>query len=230
VQIAIRSSTSTIDCSRHRWAWAPQERIAALCSWTHLRALASTNNGNVSSQAIRALNTSGVTLTITQNFTYDSLNRLSTAIEAGTGTWGQTYDYDRYGNRAVRIGSSIPNPALTPTSTMTGDMTALFDLSTNRLKPTTNFLYDESGNLKSDPTTATNAYLYDSENKQTSYTKAGLPTSCRKTSFLSAKKRKNFANGHFPQGLFPMLSCRRFTAGENSFFKGEKTRNNFAFW
>lgn len=59
------------------------------------------NNGNVATQTI----TIGATQ-MNQSYGYDGLNRLSSATE--TGAWTQTYDYDRYGNRAMRSGSYIP--------------------------------------------------------------------------------------------------------------------------
>jgi RHS repeat-associated protein len=127
------------------------------------------NNGNISQQVIRI----GGHPSLVQNYTYDSLNRLKSAVE--TGTWTQTYDYDRFGNRAVRVGSSMPTPALTPTSTAGGDLSAVINAATNRIS-VSGYSYDESGNLKSDPSTAANAMLYDSENKQTSYTKGGVAT------------------------------------------------------
>jgi|GEM_PF-3194698 len=63
-----------------------------------------TNNGNVMSQTITAPKTGTGTLILTQNYSYDALNRLSVAEELITPTsqWKQSYDYDRYGNRAVR--------------------------------------------------------------------------------------------------------------------------------
>ena len=64
------------------------------------------NNGNVLSQTI----TIGATI-MSQSYGYDGLNRLSSASEGPA--WSQTYDCDRYGNRAVRVGSYIPAPALT---------------------------------------------------------------------------------------------------------------------
>ena len=83
------------------------------------------NNGNVLSQRIRV----GTSLNQAQRYTYDSLNRLKTAAETGSGTgWSQTYAYDRYGNRRVTAGASHgSNQALTPQST--ADIAA----GTNRL-------------------------------------------------------------------------------------------------
>ena len=134
-----------------------------------------TNNGNVTSQTITAPG-----LTLTQCYGYDWLNRLSTADEhtgttcAGTQQWKQTYDCDRFGNRAVRNTSYIPSPSLTPQSANSTDFSA-FNQSSNRIQ-VSGFGYDASGNLKNDPTTAANAILYDAEHRQVSYTKNGTTT------------------------------------------------------
>ena len=135
------------------------------------------NNGNVLTQKITAPNTVGGSLVLTQNYTYDPLNRLSVAEEFNgtTSQWKQTYDMDRFGNRAVRIGSYTPNSTLTPQSANSTDFSA-FNQSTNRIA-LGGFDYDTSGNLKSDPTTGANSMVYDAENRQTSYTKSGVTTS-----------------------------------------------------
>ena len=137
------------------------------------------NNGNVLTQKITAPNTGGGTLVLTQNYNYDALNRLSIAEEfsGAASQWRQTYDIDRWGNRAVRNTSYIlpQNINLTPMSTGPTDFTA-FNQSTNRIA-VGGFDYDTAGNLKADPTTGANAMLYDAENRQTSYTKAGVTTS-----------------------------------------------------
>jgi len=52
------------------------------------------NNGNVQTQRIVA-----GSLDVTQNYTYDELNRLATANESSGANWQQNYGYDRWGNR-----------------------------------------------------------------------------------------------------------------------------------
>ena len=124
------------------------------------------NNGNVLSQAINA----GTTLIGSQSYTYDGVDRLQTAMEGSA--WNQTYDYDQFGNRAVRVTSQyIPNPQLTPTSTATGDLSASISVANNRIIMQ-GFGYDLAGNLTGDPTTGLNNIAYDAENRQTSYTKS----------------------------------------------------------
>ena len=70
-------------------------------------ATAAVNNGNVTKQTI-TVPTVGQTpgFTAVQNYTYDSLNRLKSAVENITPTggsqsmsWQQTFEFDRYGNR-----------------------------------------------------------------------------------------------------------------------------------
>jgi RHS repeat-associated protein len=82
-----------------------------------------------------------------------------------SGAWQQTYDVDRFGNRAVRATSYIPNPQLTPQSASLTDFSA-FDQSNNRLSMTKypQVLYDGAGNLKRDQ--AGSAFTYDGENRQ----------------------------------------------------------------
>jgi RHS repeat-associated protein len=148
---------------------------SSLMSLDYTYGVGATNNGNVMSQRIRI--GGGTTLDVTQGYTYDELNRLKTATENVTGgaqTWQQTYDCDRYGNRAVRVGSLIPTPALTPQSVSATDFSA-FNQGNNRIA-LGGFGYDAAGNLTSDPTTGLNAMVYDGENRMTSYSKAGATT------------------------------------------------------
>ena len=116
------------------------------------------NNGNLLSQRIRV----GTSLNRNQAYTYDSLNRLLTAAESGSGTpWSQTYAYDRYGNRRVTAGASHgSNQALTPQAAV--DIAT----STNRLagtKGVNTVGYDPAGNLTAD--WAANTFAYDGDNR-----------------------------------------------------------------
>src|SRR5262245_31154967 len=140
------------------------------------------NNGNILSQRIVISGSPG--LDVTQNYTYDELNRLLSVTESNSlppnspEHWHQLYDYDRWGNRAVRTGSLIPNPALTPVSNSPASLATLFNQSNNRIAMS-NFAYDAAGNLKQDPVTSPNppaGMQYDAENRMISYTKPGTPT------------------------------------------------------
>jgi RHS repeat-associated protein len=119
------------------------------------------NNGNVKSQTITTPTVGNVAgFTATQNYTYDSLNRLKSAVETipnQTG-WKQTFKYDRYGNREFdtqnnntnTLANGCPvavcNPQASPTN--------------NKLVGTT---YDDAGNTKIDA--SNQSYVYDAENK-----------------------------------------------------------------
>jgi RHS repeat-associated protein len=129
------------------------------------------NNGNIVTQRIQSPG-----LDVTQNYTYDHLNRLTQAEENGGANWRQIYDIDRFGNRAVRNTSQMPYPNLTPQSANANDFSA-FDQSTNRLKQVNGYEYDAAGNLTKDPETLTNAMVYDAQNRLISYTKNSAMTS-----------------------------------------------------
>jgi len=72
-----------------------------------------TDNGNLTQATVA----SGSNSTFTQNFTYDNVNRLSTANETAASTqyWSFTFGYDQYGNMWVPTwsGSGLPAPPIT---------------------------------------------------------------------------------------------------------------------
>ena len=111
------------------------------------------NNGNVLSQ-----NISFDATAINQSYTYDALSRLKTAGE--TSAWNQTFDYDRYGNRAVQTGSHIPNPMFTPQSLSD------FSASNNRIIAA-GYEYDAAGNMTRD--VSGRIFGYDAENHQINF-------------------------------------------------------------
>src|SRR6266850_6631937 len=101
-----------------------------------------------------------------QTYTYDALNRLTSATE--TGAWTQNYDYDRWGNRVVDYSSTyVPSPALTPQGSSTDF--SVINQSTNRINTQilTGYAYDVSGNMTSDPNTPSGGtgITYDAENR-----------------------------------------------------------------
>jgi RHS repeat-associated protein len=128
----------------------------------------SKNNGNLRTQTV-----TGGGFTATQSYSYDYLNRLVTASE-GT-AWSQTYDFDRWGNRSVRVGSYLPNSALTPQSANATDFSS-FEANTNRLSKIKfpSVTYDKAGNLKTDQVGS--AFIYDAENRQVTAAVAGQST------------------------------------------------------
>jgi RHS repeat-associated protein len=97
------------------------------------------NNGNVPSIVDQ------LTSARTQTFGYDSLNRLSTAVETA---WGLGFAYDRYGNllqQNVTLGSA---PA--------------FSAAANLKNQLVGYGYDAAGNLTSD---GMHTYQYDAESR-----------------------------------------------------------------
>jgi RHS repeat-associated protein len=101
------------------------------------------NNGNVMSVADQ-LNSA-----YTQNFTYDPLNRLGTAGEAGN-RWGLSFGYDAWGNFLQQTVTA---------GTASGHNYAA--MATNRLL---GYTYDAAGNMTADDH---HQYAYDGENRIT---------------------------------------------------------------
>ncbi len=108
-----------------------------------------------------------------QSFNYDTLNRLTSASNAGTNCaattvngkteyWGNSYGYDAWGNLTAK--------SVTKCSAENMSLTALVN---NQLS---GYGYDAVGNMTSDPTDGVNN-SYDAENRIGSATKAGVTTS-----------------------------------------------------
>jgi RHS repeat-associated protein len=126
------------------------------------------NNGNVKSQTVTVPQMSNP---LVQNYSYDSLNRITEAKETSNGSqqWIQSFTYDRYGNRRIdsatnKTTSSLvgPNPVISETN--------------NRIvaQQGEQYLYDSTGNLTRDKDG--NTFVYDAENKQVTYRQAGSVT------------------------------------------------------
>ncbi len=120
------------------------------------------NNGNVKSQTITTPTVGNVEgFTAVQNYSYDSLNRLKSAVETipnQTG-WKQTFKFDRYGNRTfdtennntTTLANGCPINICNPTA----------NPQDNKLVGTN---YDNVGNTSQDANGQT--FVYDAENKQ----------------------------------------------------------------
>jgi RHS repeat-associated protein len=132
------------------------------------------DNGNVLTQTISI----GLTV-MSQSYFYDALNRLSSATETFNSAlqWQQNFDYDRFGNRAVRNTSYFPSPRQTPISSSPSDLSFLYNQTNNRITATSEYQYDPSGsgNLTSMPNMFSGAdtMTYDAENRQKTNTPAG---------------------------------------------------------
>jgi len=102
------------------------------------------NNGQITSMTN---NVSGETVT----YAYDALKRLIGA-STNTGTWGQSFAYDGFGNMLNQTVTQGTAPS----------MTLAYDNSTNRIS-TSGYVYDANGNLTSRP--GSNTYNYDASNR-----------------------------------------------------------------
>ncbi|MBA3632389.1 MAG: RHS repeat-associated core domain-containing protein [Acidobacteria bacterium] len=122
---------------------------------------AADNNGNVQSQTITVPNG----FTATQNYTYDSLNRIKQATETINGgqSWKQTFLYDRYGNRNFDMANTTTLGSCSQTQ-----CNPTIDTVNNRFTSGQGYTYDLSGNVKTDAEGRN--FIYDAENKQKSVT------------------------------------------------------------
>jgi len=108
-----------------------------------------------------------------QSFTYDTLNRLTSAQNAGTNCatttvngkteyWGNSYGYDAWGNLLAKTVTKCSAENL-----------SIAALTNNRL---TGYTYDAAGNMSADPTDGV-TLVYDAENRISTATKNGATTS-----------------------------------------------------
>jgi RHS repeat-associated protein len=115
-----------------------------------------TNNGNIQRQTI----TRPGGYAWTEDFGYDSLNRLTSASESGSGSSSQSYGYDAWGNWWLATNVGLPGVMLdTP-------LTSYWFTSQNRIAGWT---YDGAGNLLGIGGMPRN-FTYDAENRQLSAT------------------------------------------------------------
>jgi RHS repeat-associated protein len=122
---------------------------------------AAENNGNVTKQTI-TVPTIGTNqgFVSTQNYTYDSLNRLKSAEETIPNQvgWKQTFKYDRYGNRTFDTTNNNTTTLLSGCPVNVCNPSA--NTQNNKLVGTN---YDEVGNTKIEA--SGQSYDYDAENK-----------------------------------------------------------------
>jgi RHS repeat-associated protein len=128
------------------------------------------NNGNVTSQTITV---PGLANPFVQAYTYDELNRISTAEETNNSiqTWKQAFTYDRYGNRNFDEANTTTLPkncGTTPNFTVCAAdkkiVNPAIDPANNRLDTDDDYAFDNSGNTTTDAEGRT--FVYDAENKQ----------------------------------------------------------------
>ncbi len=126
---------------------------------------ASKNSGNIAQQTLTVPGTSFV-----QSYEYDSLQRLTTAVEktGSTTNWSQDFDYDRYGNR-IGIDQTI--------GSLTMNVTPSVDAATNRFSGSQGFGYDNNGNIVDDIDVVSSLpreFLFNGDNKQTEVKQNGV--------------------------------------------------------
>ncbi|KXK07351.1 MAG: cell well associated RhsD protein [Acidobacteria bacterium OLB17] len=148
VQIALGATQNTADLLKLDYAYGTTQ-----------------NNGNVQSQTI-TVPTVGVNngFTAVQNYTYDELNRLKSAVENVTPTggtasqaWKQTFTFDRYGNRNF----DEANTTTLPQGCLAAVCNPQIDPANNRL---IGYGVDSAGNTATDASGQT--FIYDGDNKQ----------------------------------------------------------------
>ncbi len=125
---------------------------------------ATNNNGNLLTQNIAARKGDGSYLALQQTYAYDALNRLTTFSEAnGVSVWGQTNQYDRYGNRWATTTAGVSQAAMTPT------VPEWINAAKNRIEGSQAgpLVYDAAGNITTHPQLGTMAY--DAENRLTNF-------------------------------------------------------------
>ena len=117
------------------------------------------NNGNLQSQTITMPNLS----TLTQSYTFDSLNRLTNASETGGSGWTQSYGYYGNGNMYVSANTNLP-----PLSSETPQGASWYSASAipNRIN---GWGYDLNGNVLQIANTS-RSFTYDAENRQVTAT------------------------------------------------------------
>jgi RHS repeat-associated protein len=176
----------------------------------------SANNGNVY----------GITnfkdTTRNQTFTYDALNRLISAQNAGTNCaattingkteyWGNSYGYDAWGNLLQK----------TVTKCSAENMSVAV-LANNQL---TGYSYDAAGNMTSDPTDSVTS-TYDPENRIAAATKSGVTTTYTYDDDGNRVEKTSGGTGTLYWYMSPGIVAESDLAGnlqsEYVFFSGER--------
>jgi RHS repeat-associated protein len=180
------------------------------------------NNGNV----FGITNSKDTTHGRDQTFTYDALNRLTSAQNAGTNCatmvlqnkteyWGNSYSYDAWGNLLQKTVTKCGAESLTVTADTHNWIHA----------PAPDYLYDAAGNMTFNATPPTQNYTYDQENRLTgaagyTYTYDGDGNRVRKSNGTLA------ANGTLYWEMSPGVVAETDLAGtlksEYVFFDGER--------
>lgn len=126
-----------------------------------------------------------------QSYSYDKLNRLSTATEAGANGWRQTFGYDRWGNRwgnrwvdtsSATYGvptTGVANNAAWFTAKNRLNLTGGFDAAGNQTQVNPYTLNYDGENRVVEGTSTNNgsqSYRYDGEGRRVKKVVGGLTT------------------------------------------------------
>jgi RHS repeat-associated protein len=137
------------------------------------------NNGNLRRQEVFIPNfdgpgydQSGNWASSTQSYSYDALNRLSSASETSAAAWTQSFAYDRWGNRTIDASGTSNAPATQFDArelAATNRLYAPDDLDyPNPADSRRRMRYDAAGRLVYDSYTGAGTRTYDAENRMTS--------------------------------------------------------------
>jgi RHS repeat-associated protein len=178
---------STISTATDQWNWnrgAIVNYYSGNYAWEGNTPAGTDNNGNVRRQQHWVPADDAISdYTYTQDtYEYDSLNRLTSAVEVhgnttsqSTQDFAQAYDYDRWGNRTINSSSTInPKPfELNPPPPRYQEVpepsNRLYAVGDNGREPLAKLMrYDAAGNLSFDGYTGAGGRTYDAENRMTS--------------------------------------------------------------
>ncbi len=156
------------------------------------------NNGNVQNQTITSLTTGCQPSSVTQTYSYDSLNRLTQVAETGgSNAWQEGFAYDPYGNIMTDPShTNVQAPAFMPSASTQIDALHNRVVKSTAAQPVNDVNYDDAGNVIGFPlmsarmtydaenrltssqtaTGATVMYGYDGQGRRVSKTAAGLTT------------------------------------------------------
>ncbi len=123
-----------------------------------------TNNGNLMGLTENVYPLGASTGTPANSFpatyTYDDVNRLSTATESASGGWYEDFNYDQFGN--MWVSSSSSNLSISGTTPTTS---SFYNTANNHF---TAVNYDNAGNQTSKLYPTTSTFAYDAESRQNS--------------------------------------------------------------
>jgi RHS repeat-associated protein len=159
-----------------------------------------------------------------QTFNYDALNRLTSAQNAGTDCslktlnsnqtkfWGNSYNYDAWGN--------LLQKAVTKCSAETLSVTAF---ANNQLS---GYGYDAAGNMTSDPTDGISSATYDAENRIATATKNGVTTAYTYDAEGNRVEKSNGSTGtlywYMSPGIVAESDLNGNLQSEYVFFDGQR--------